>query len=110
VALANFMRLSLLKGARAARPPLRGRKFGFPAGLMFSGRPYGPGSDLRFIAGYRTDSYGLPETSTLVPSVLYNFGAHSATTRYKNQFPTSHTSLYGNSKIELESDLGPEGR
>ena len=81
-----------------------------PAGLMFSGRPYGPGSDLRFIAGYRTDSYGLSETSTLVPSVLYNFGAHSATTRYKNQFPTSHTSLYGNSKIELESDLGPEGR
>ena len=30
--------------------------------------------------------------------------------RAGNQFPTSHTSLYGNSKIDLESDLGPEGR
>src|ERR1700743_2487496 len=33
VVLENFMPLFLLKGARAARPALRGRKFGFPAGL-----------------------------------------------------------------------------
>jgi hypothetical protein len=45
---------------------------------MFGCRPYGPGSDLRFIAGYRTDAYGLPETpllflqssTTLVPIPL----------------------------------------
>jgi hypothetical protein len=28
----------------------------FRAGLMFGYRPYGPGSDLRFIAGYHTPS------------------------------------------------------
>ena len=49
-----------------------------PAGLMFSGRPYRPGSDLQFIAGYRTDSHELPDTpflflqssTTLVPIPL----------------------------------------
>jgi hypothetical protein len=50
---------------------------------MFGYRPYGPGSDLRFIAGYRTDAYGLPETPLFIPSILYNFGAHSATPHYK---------------------------
>ena len=42
VALANFMRLSLLKGARAASSSAAWQEFGFRAGLTFSRRPSGP--------------------------------------------------------------------
>jgi hypothetical protein len=63
VALADFMRLSLLKGARAASSSAVWQEIRV-SGWAYVWLPaYGPGSDLRFIAGYHTPSLvpGEPE-------------------------------------------------